>query len=169
MDVSNNRREYSKKLGDQAEDKFIELIRIYLKENKYPINIKKSNSYQDRRLHIDYYINNKGFDIKAKRHLETIWLEKKNVNGYDGWLLGEAHYIVFDILELNTFCIFKREDLYNHIKDVNEHTINKYEYNKIYTRSKWGKKDELIKVKYNDIKHLEVFKLHYDNQTKLDL
>ncbi len=169
MEVSNNRRKYSKELGDKAEIKFIELMKDYLKENNYPINIKKSNDYQDTRLHIDYYINNKGFDVKAKRHLETIWLEKKNVNGFDGWLLGKADYIVFDILELNSFCIFKRQDLYNHIKDISEYTTNKYEHNKIYTRSKWGKKDELIKVTYNEIKHLEVFKLSYNKQTKLDL
>ena len=44
-----------------------------------------------------------------------------------------------------------------------EYTTDKSEHYKIYTRSKWGKKDELIKVKYDDIKHLERLKLPYES------
>ena len=56
--------------------------------------------------------------------------------------------------------------MYNHIKNINEYTNNNSDYNKIYTRSKYGNKDEIIKVTYEDIKHLEVLKLSYDKQNK---
>jgi hypothetical protein len=166
-DISKKRLEISKQLGDKAENLFIKLMSDYLKSKNKKVNIKKSTPYEDKNYHIDYYINGGSFDIKARRHLETIWLEKKNINGNDGWLLGKVQYIAFDIIELKSFCIFKRIDLYNHIKNINEYTTNKFEHNKIYTRSKWGKKDELIKVKYEEIKHLEVLKLTYNKQTKL--
>jgi len=165
--ISKKRLQNSKELGDKAENLFIELMRNYLISKNKKVNIKKSSPYEDKNYHIDYYINGGSFDIKAKRHLKTIWLEKKNINGNDGWLLGKVQYIAFDILELKCFCIFKRIDLYNHIKNINEYTTNKFEYNKIYTRSKWGKKDEIIKVKYEDIKNLEILKLPYNQQTKL--
>ena len=64
------------------------------------------------------------------------------------------------IMELNCFSIYKRTDLLDHIKlNTKEYTETKTDYNKFYTRKKWGKKDILVKYKYNDIKHLELKKL----------
>lgn len=165
--INKNRLKISKEIGDKAENLFIEVFSKYLKSKNKKVIIRKSTPYEDKNLHIDYYINGGSFDIKGKRNLDTIWLEKKNINGNNGWLLSEVQYIAFDILELKSFCIFKRIDLFNHIKNINEYTTNNYEYNKIYTRSKWGKKDELIKVKYDDIKHLEILKLQYNKQQQL--
>ena len=45
----------------------------------------------------------------------------------------------------------------NNKKDDNKD--DKKDYNKFYTRKKWGKKDVLVKVKYEDIKHLEIKKI----------
>ena len=63
-------------------------------------------------------------------------------------------------MELDCFSIYKRTDLLNYINEnTKEYTENKKDYNKFYTRKKWGKKDILVKFKYNDIKHLEIKKL----------
>jgi hypothetical protein len=64
------------------------------------------------------------------------------------------------IIELKKFSIYKRLDLLNYIKtNTKEYTESKKDYNKFYTRKKWGKKDILVKYKYDDIKHLEITKL----------
>ena len=101
-----------------------------------------------------------GVDVKGNRHLETIWLEVTNVNGNKGWLRGEAYYVAMHIAELDKFSVYLREDLLNHIKEnTTEYTEDKRDYNKFYTRSKWGKKDILVKYRYEDIKYLEVKKI----------
>lgn len=111
--------------------------------------------------HIDFFVDSIGVDVKGNRHLDCIWLELDNVKGNKGWLRGEADYIVFDIVEMSSFCFFKREDLLQYVLDnVTEYTTSK-EYNKFYTRSYWGKKDKLIKVKYEDIEELLTQKLAY--------
>ena len=64
------------------------------------------------------------------------------------------------IAEIDKFSVYLREDLLNHIKEnTNEYTEDKKEYNKFYTRKKWGKKDILVKYRYEDIKHLEIKKI----------
>lgn len=104
--------------------------------------------------HIDFYLNGFGVDVKGNRHLDCIWLELDNVKGNNGWLRGKAEYIVFDVEELGSFCFFKRIDLLNWVlENITEYT-DKKEFNKFYTRAKWGKKDKLVKVKYEEIKHL---------------
>ena len=154
---------YSKDLGDAAEEMFVCLLAFWYLYQGREVNIRKSTEREDKYDHIDYFINNQSYDVKAKRHLETIWLEKTNILGYKGWLQGKADYIAFDILELNAFSVYRRHELFDFIKDINEYTTDKSEHYKIYTRSKWGKKDELIKVKYDDIKHLERLKLPYES------
>ena len=69
--------------------------------------------------HIDCYVNGYGVDVKGNRHLETIWLEVKNVNGNKGWLQGDAYYIAMFVMELDCFSIYKRTDLLNYIKRKN--------------------------------------------------
>ena len=64
------------------------------------------------------------------------------------------------IVELKIFSIYKRLDLLNYIKaNAKDYTESKKEYNKFYTRKKWGKKDVLLKYRYDDIKHLEIKQL----------
>ena len=124
------------------------------------LNYKKSSKKDDWYKHIDCYVNGYGIDVKGNRGLKTIWLEHTNVNGNKGWLKGDAMYIAMHITELNIFSIYKRIDLLNFIeKNTKGETINTNEYFKYYTRKKWGKKDKIVKVKYNDIKHLEIKKL----------
>jgi len=56
--------------------------------------------------------------------------------------------------------VFKRIDLLNYALTFKEHTESKNEFYKIYTRKKWNKKDQLIRVKYNDIKKYELKKIN---------
>lgn len=125
------------------------------------VNAKKSTTQQDINDHIDIFIDDIGIDVKGNRHLECIWLEIQNVRGEDGWLKGKAKYIVFDIKELNAFCFYRRLDLLDYVSQFKETTLSKNDYLKWYTREKWGRKDKIIKVRHEDIKHLEVKQLSY--------
>ena len=154
MNVTDYRYKYCKKQGKSFEEDFKSRI-INAK-----LNYKKSTKEDDWYKHIDCYVNGYGVDVKGNRRLETIWLEYTNVNGNKGWLKGDAMYIAMHITELDKFSIYKRKDLLNFIeKNTKEDTINKNEYFKFYTRKKWNKKDKIVKVKYNDIKHLEIKKI----------
>ena len=105
--------------------------------------------------HIDFYVGDLSVDVKGNRHLDCIWLEMTNVRGNKGWLKGEAMYIAFDIAELSSFAIFKREDLLEFVmENVTEYSQNKNEFMKFYTRAAWGKEDLLVKVRFYHIKTL---------------
>ena len=154
MKVENNRLEYCSKAGA-----FFELLFKNLTISK-GYNWKDSTKEDDWYKHIDCYINGFGVDVKGNRHLKTIWLEYTNVNGGKGWLRGKAFYIAMYIIELNCFSIYKRKDLLKYINEnIKEETTNKADYLKFYSRTKWEKKDKIVKVKYDDIKHLELKKL----------
>jgi len=158
MAVSKGRYQYSFKQGNDAEKKFKDLME--LRGN----TCVKSNRNDDINKHIDFYVNEFSVDVKGNRHLETIWLELKNVRGNKGWLEGEADYIVFDVVELKSFCFFKTKELFDYVKNIKEIAKDKKDYNKLYTRKE--RKDVLVKVRYNDIKHLEKQKIKYEQETK---
>lgn len=153
--ISNRRREYSNSVGKSAEEMFFNILK------HKGVNIRRSSREEDIFHHIDFYIDDIGIDIKANRHLGCIWLERTNVNGDNGWLKGRAKYIGMDVVELNSFCFFKRKDLLDFVNQYTETTSNKDCYLKWYTRADWNRKDEIIKVRYNDIKHLEIKRLNY--------
>jgi hypothetical protein len=154
LKVSSKRYNQCKKDGDYFEDLFKDKIL------DLGLSYRESTIKDDWYKHIDCYVNNFGVDVKGNRHLETIWLELENVNGNKGWLQGQSFYIAMYIIELNKFSIFKRLDLLKYIENnVKEYTEDKKDYNKFYTRKKWGKKDVLVKVKYEDIEHLEIKKI----------
>lgn len=117
--------------------------------------VVKSTADDDMNKHVDFWVDGYGVDVKANRHNNTIWLETVNVRGDKGWLQGDATFIAFHFTEENEFRIFKRNDLLNFVLQNNTgKTESKKDYLKIYTREKWGKKDEIMKVKYDHIKHL---------------
>ncbi len=121
----------------------------------------KSSYNDDLYKHIDFYVNGFGVDVKGKRRTNAIWLEIVNVKGYKGWLRGEADFIVFDILDLNAYCVYKRIELLDFVSNITETTTNSRDYLKIYGRDVWEQKDKLIKCRYDDIKHLEVQQIQY--------
>ena len=153
--ITKDRRNYSKREGDKAEQAFYNLIK------SKGVDIYKSSRKDDIEKHIDFYIGDIGIDVKGNRHLECIWLEETNVRGNKGWLRGDAKYIVFDIKELKSFCFFNRQSLLNLVSAHTQTTTDKNCYFKWYTRADWGRKDRIMKVRYDDIKHLEVKQLNY--------
>jgi len=151
MNVSENRFDYCKKLGNSFEEDFKN--RVIISKLKYKKSTKKDDWYK----HIDCYVNGYGVDVKGNRRLKTIWLEHTNVNGFKGWLRGDAMYIAMHITELDKFSIYKRKDLLDYVVSKTDGcTTDKKHYFKFYTREKWGKKDKIVKVKYKDINHLEL-------------
>jgi len=152
--VSKGRWTYSFNEGKKAEQKFVDLM-----SSRGNIVVKSSRS-EDIHKHIDYYVNDIPIDVKGNRHLETIWLEITNVRGKKGWLQGESKYIVFDIVELKSFCFFKRIDLLQYVLQFKEKTTDKKHYNRLYTRD--GRDDVIVKVKYKDISHLETQSIKYE-------
>ena len=151
MKVTKERLELCKTDGDYFERLFEQKIR--LKGLRY----QKASEEDDWYRHIDCYVNGYGVDIKGHRRLNTIWLEHTNVNGNKGWLRGDALYIAMLIKELNAFSIYYREELLKFVEqNTKGETTNKEEYFKYYTRKRWGKKDMIVKVRYTDIKHLEL-------------
>jgi hypothetical protein len=153
--ISSNRRSYSNSIGNKAEQVFFDIVK------SKGVDIIKSSREDDIFKHIDFYINGVGIDIKSRRHLNCIWLERTNVHGKNGWLRGEAKYIGLEIVELKSFCFFKRIDLLEYVSRFNETTSSKDCYFKWYTRRDWNRKDEIIKVRYKDIHHLETKRLSY--------
>lgn len=151
--VSKSRYEYSFSEGNKAEEKFKELM------NSRGNICLKSTKDEDMHRHIDFWVNEVPVDVKGNRHLECIWLEIKNVHGNKGWLHGDSFYIVFDVVELKSFCFFRTEKLLNWVKKITKTAKDKTEFNALYTRK--DRKDVLVKVRYNEIKHLESFKIKY--------
>ena len=129
--------------------------------------VEESSRKQNIYGHIDFFVehtsnpNSKkiSIDVKGNRHLDCIWLELKNVRGNKGWLECCSDVIAFDIVELDSFCFFRRKDLLDFASKFKEIAKDKTEFNKLYTRK--GRKDVLVKVKYEDINKLEIKKIKY--------
>lgn len=120
--------------------------------------VVRSTNTQDVYDHIDFFVNGKAVDVKARRALNKIWLEMQNVAGNDGWLKGKADYIAFHFEDFNHFKVFRREELRKFVEEnVTETCKTSKPYLKYYTRDHWDKKDKLVKVKYDHIKHLYHF------------
>ena len=154
-EITYGRWKHAYEAGKKTEEHFKELM--ISSGNK----CVKSSYNDDLYKHIDFYVNGYGVDVKGKRRLNSIWLEIVNVRGYDGWLNGEADYIVFDFLDLNAYSVFKRKQLLKLVSNVTETTNSSKDYMKIYGRSEWNQKDKLIKCKFEDIKHLEIQRIEY--------
>ena len=153
--------------GDKAEDHFKQLMEA---RGYFVLPATKEQNMKD---HVDFWVDRKdtnteqkvsdyyGVDVKGNRHLDSIWLELKNVLGNKGWLEGEAEYIAFDIKELQGFCFYKRTDLLEYCQKITKYAKDKWDYNKLYTRS--GRKDKLIQVKHKHIKHLQKGIIKYES------
>tara|TARA_S200002703_G_C3653146_1_gene200550 strand:- start:46 stop:516 length:471 start_codon:yes stop_codon:yes gene_type:complete len=152
--VSKARWKYSFAEGRKAESKFQDLM-----VSRGNSCIKSSKS-DDIKNHVDFYVNDVPVDVKGNRHIETIWVELTNVRGDKGWLKGNSKYIVFDIVELNSFCFFDRQDLLEYTLTFTDIAKDKTEYKKRYTRK--DRKDVIVKYRYDDINHLLVQCINYE-------
>lgn len=104
--------------GSKSEDNWVALMQS--RGNK----VKKATFEQDTKLHIDFWITNKlgntySVDIKSPKKYtrlgavlsDEVWVEYKNVIGKNGWLLGKADFIAFELSQV--FLMVKRVDLKN--------------------------------------------------------
>jgi len=90
------------------------------------IKVLPSTEEEDMFGHIDFRISYKGkvmtVDVKSikdltKRHPELFtWIEFKNVNGDDGWVLGKVDYICFELK--NYFLMIPRKTLLEYCKQT---------------------------------------------------
>lgn len=154
--VSDERYKKVLKQGNDTEQKFIKLMEA--RGNK----VRKASEREDKYMHIDVWVNGDGIDVKGNKRIDYLWLELTNAFGFDGWLLGNAKWIAFDMVDLNEFHIYKREDLYDFvIKNVSEYTDSSKDFMKFYTRIKWGSNDKVVRCRLDDIKHLLIQTLDY--------
>lgn len=142
--------------GISAELKFAEDFKRSFPESI----IKKSSFEQDTQDHIDFIIHLGGkrftVDVKSRKKFKMtdkepndtiIWLELVSVTGNDGWVYGDADYIVFE-----------REDdwMFVPTKSLRELCSNippgVYEKKILYRRyQRKGNKDEIVLVKDTDV------------------
>jgi hypothetical protein len=153
------------KEGHSAEDLFesIAASKNYI--------ITRSTKSENMHKHIDMFLEGKdqktqekkiiSVDIKASKrtsrkdknfNYEWVWVEIKNVQGRNGWLFGEADFIVFEQEE--DFLLVSRKALVNFIKSnvrfdldfVERASHAKY---RIYQRK--GRRDQITQIKLKDL------------------
>lgn len=114
----------------------------------------EATSFSDQLKHIDFHCDLPiTVDVKSIKDPETIWIELKNVQGKDGWLLGEATHIAFE--RPKAFVLVRRDHLLGLVnKLVDADTIVSKASDclyKLYSRTKWGRKDLLTKIRPSDL------------------
>jgi len=166
MHVSEQRLTESLNVGNEAEIHFKNII----VSNGF--KWKKSNTYENKNLHFDCRIKDeKGViykvEVKAQKKINStdeftspndIWLELTGIEGYKGWIYGEADLLSFDIAN-NEFILVKREDIVKFIEKKileNGYKTGKKHY-EIYN---WpGRKDKLVLSKLEDIKNEMIYRI----------
>ena len=106
-------------------------------------------------MHIDYWHDDQGVDVKGNNLPDEIWVEFKNVNGDHGWLFGEATSIAFDMPELAAFVVVDREQLKEYCRDNVDFTalVTKQEaYKRCYQRK--DREDLITYLVLEDLKQL---------------
>ena len=141
--------------GQDLEDYFFKLV---LKRDKNARRATRSEQFK----HIDFVTSFGTIDVKAKKRLnrhsgtlqsERIWLEYKNVQGKDGWLVSGVDIIAFE--RDDDFILAHRKDikeLADKLCDITNLVTDKTDvlYNG-YTRK--GRQD-LLTITMNDLMKL---------------
>lgn len=145
-------------LGEKAESRFKRLI------EQSGFTAKHANRYQDSRCHVDFTIWRGKWvatvDVKALKKINrrdktydtsTVWVEWKNVCGYNGWLYGDADYIAFE--RPKAFWMVKRQMLFDLAMQTVDFSFRVTKpsdaINALYSRK--GRKDELSRIKTRDL------------------
>ena len=143
--------------GDRAENEFYALC---MKNKK---DITKSNEYDDKYKHIDFYVKLKNkiesIDIKAIKRVfneynnDLYYIEMINDYGYKGWIFSaKLDLIGFENIE--SFNIYNREDLLNFIQN------SKKKYKQIKRKLKFSENYSLcFLIPKADIEHLKYYQL----------
>mgnify|MGYP003140659834 CR=1 FL=1 len=98
-------------------------------------------------------------NLKGGKNPKWVWVEIKNHEGQPGWLYGDSHFIVFELLD--EYLFVSRKSLLDHIHSSVDFSLplvqNTWEAKyKLYQRQ--GKLDQITQVK---IKSLLDFKGNY--------
>ena len=154
--VSKSRSNYSWRQGGLATTRY---------ERMFP-DARKSTTMEDIHMHVDYWHEDVGVDVKGNNLPEEIWVELKNVQGKPGWVFGEAKYIAFDMPEVHGFIFVDREQLKNYCSenvDFSSVVSKKDAYKKCYRRKD---RDDLITcLTLDDLKDIPSFKVvEYSNE-----
>ena len=143
--------------GQELERKFYEILKLRDK------NARQATP-KEQYKHIDFFTNFGTIDVKSKKRIgradvdeqETIvWLEYKNVQGRDGWLVSGVDILAFE--RDDDFILVKRKELQQmadklcNLDDMVDKTSDALY--KGYTRK--GRKDLITQVKMKDIMKLE--------------
>lgn len=155
--VSPERKEYSRILGEQTDARFIAACEAI------GYQCAKSNDYNDIYNHIDYYIKRQtdivSVDVKGNNHPLVIWVEFQNVNGDKGWLHGKADYIAFDSPQLRAFIMVSRQELLDIcLKIVHPVFVDRSQALRKYYR-RTGRNDILSMIEFTDICDMQSFKI----------
>jgi len=152
--------------GKSAEERF-KLLLETKGINGYRMTVTYSTKIENINNHIDMWfesskIPNKRFsaDVKARKRLnrsdanlqdDLIWIELKNVQGKNGWLYGDADYIVFEIE--SGFLICPKDKLIAQIEKLKpkffESNDNSKVPYKLYSRK--NRKDLLVLIPIEEI------------------
>ena len=122
--------------------------------------VRKSSIDEDRHMHIDYWHDDQGVDVKGNNLPDEIWVELKNVQGKHGWLFGEATSIAFDMPELASFVVVDREELKDYCKehvDFDGLVSKRQAYKKCYSRKDRG--DLITYLVLDDLQTLDSYQL----------
>ena len=150
MKPSNARRKASWRDGGVAATRY---------ERANP-GVRKSSRDEDIHMHIDYWHDDQGVDVKGNNLPDEIWVEFKNVQGNHGWLFGEATSIAFDMPELAAFVVVDREELKDYCKehvDFDELVSKNQAYKKCYSRKDRG--DLITYLVLDDLQTLDSYQL----------
>jgi len=143
------------KKGSESEERF----RLFM--NKIGLGAKKTSYDVDKYDHVDFIVGAfTPVDLKGDKNTDAVWLEKTNVWGGPGSLMGKAKYMVIEYLDINTYVFYDRLELVEYIKRFKDVCKHKSDYHCLYTRE--GNKDVIIKVKEKDIKDYEKYRFQYN-------
>lgn len=140
------------KKGKEKEIEFLKSYCAYFNISGQCIEI--ASAQDDIYRHVDLWIDNEGWDVKAAKKENRIdstpnydihWIELRNVHGKKGWIFGEASYIAFELQD-KWLCIPRKgivAALVDKI-DFTSFTSSRSNLYKIYRRK--GRKDAIVKV-----------------------
>lgn len=157
--VSSNRRQYSNRVGQLGEQRFVDACLF--------VNYQVKPATRDQNIHdhIDFFVLRPhasdwtGVDVKSGNHPETIWVEFKNVTGKAGWLFGKAEFFAFEMPEVGGFIMIKRHDLIEYCEqNVNPKFVEK-DKSHLHLYQRKGREDVLTKLHQSDLQKIESYRI----------
>lgn len=135
-------------------------------------NIEYTDENNGQFDHIDFRCSlGMTVDVKSIKDPETIWIEIKNIKGYDGWLYGDCTHFAFE--RESFFQLVKKFDLINLVDDLVDRECMvdspKDCMYKMYSRKKFGRDDLLTKIDPQDLYKIPYIKIKKNTESDVDL